>query len=175
LNKFMKLFLDDFSVYSDEATHLPKLRLCFERRREFGISLNPEKCLMMVTSGIILGHVVSQDGKFPDPKKIQAIQDMPRPQRPADVQVFNGLAQLNRCYIEDYARIMEPITGLMRKTKEFDWADTYEAAWKEIKLRYQNAPILIAPRWDLEFHIHTDASNVAIGAMLAQNPSRKYD
>jgi hypothetical protein len=35
---------------------------------------------MMVTSGVILGHVVSKDGKFPDPKKIQAIQDMPRPQ-----------------------------------------------------------------------------------------------
>jgi hypothetical protein len=80
LNKFMKLFLDDFSVYFDEAIHLPKLHLCFERCREFGISLNPEKCLMMVTSGFILGHVVSQDGKFPDPKKIQAIQDMPRPQ-----------------------------------------------------------------------------------------------
>jgi hypothetical protein len=70
---------------------------------------------------------------------------------------------------------MEPITRLMHKIEEFDWTDTYEAAWKEIKLRYQNAPILIAPRWDLEFHIHTDASNVAIGAMLAQNPSRKYD
>jgi hypothetical protein len=80
LNKFMKLFLDDFSVYCDEATYLPKLRLCFEKYKEFGISLNPEKCLMMVTSGVILGHVVSKDGKFPDPKKIQAIQDMPRPQ-----------------------------------------------------------------------------------------------
>jgi hypothetical protein len=80
LNKFMKLFLDDFSVYSDQATHLPKLRLCFEKCREFGINLNPEKCLMMVTSGVILEHVVSKDGKFLDPKKIQAIQDMPKPQ-----------------------------------------------------------------------------------------------
>jgi hypothetical protein len=47
---------------------------------------------MMVTSGIILGHVVSQDDKFHDPKKIQAIQDMPWSQRLVDVQVFNGLA-----------------------------------------------------------------------------------
>jgi hypothetical protein len=46
LNKFMILFLDDFSVYSDEATHLPKLRLCFEKCKEYGISLNPEKCLI---------------------------------------------------------------------------------------------------------------------------------
>jgi hypothetical protein len=69
----MKLFLDEFSVYFDEATHLPKLQFYFEKCREFGISLNPEKSLMMVTSGVILEHVESQDGKFPDPKKIQAI------------------------------------------------------------------------------------------------------
>jgi hypothetical protein len=65
LKKFMKLFLDDFSVYFDEAT-----RLYFEKWNEFGISLNLKKCLMMVTYGVILGHVVSKDGKFPDPKKI---------------------------------------------------------------------------------------------------------
>ena len=79
LNKFMKLFLDDFNVYFDESTYLPKLRLCFEKCKEFGISLNLEKYLMIVTSGVILKHVVSKDGKLLDPKKIQAIQDMPKP------------------------------------------------------------------------------------------------
>jgi hypothetical protein len=68
---------------------------------------------------------------------------------------------------------MEPITRLMRKTEEFDWIDTCEAAWTEIKLRYQNDLNLIAPRWELEFHVHIDASNVVVGAMLAKNPSGK--
>jgi hypothetical protein len=153
LNKFMKLFLDDFSVHFDEATHLPKLQFCFEKCREFGISLNPEKCLMMVTSSIILGHVVSKDDKFPNPKKIQAIQDMPRPQRPANVQVFNGLAQFNRCYIKDYARIMEPITRLMCKTEEFNWTDSCEATWKKSSCGTRMPPILIAPKWELELHV----------------------
>jgi hypothetical protein len=71
---------------------------------------------------------------------------MSRPQRLVDVQVFNGLAHFNRCYIKDYARIIEPITTLMHKIEEFDWTDTCEAAWIEFKLRYQNAPILLAPR-----------------------------
>jgi hypothetical protein len=38
-----------------------------------------------------------------------------------------------------------------------------------------DALILIAPRWDLEFHVHIDASNLAIGVMLAQNPTEKCD
>jgi hypothetical protein len=52
---------------------------------------------------------------------------MPRPKRSADVQVFNGLAQINHCYIKDYAKIMEPITRLMYKIEEINWTNTYEA------------------------------------------------
>ena len=175
IGDFMKLFLDDFSVYSDIISHLVKLRKCFEKCREYGISLNPDKCLLLVFSGIILGHIVSKEGKFPDPKKIEAVENMPRPEKPGDVQVFNGFAQFNRCYIKSYAHIMEPITRLMRKSEEFVWTDLCEQAWKKIKEQYQNAPILIAPRWDLEFHVHTDASNIAVGVMLAQNPTGKCD
>lgn len=36
-------------------------------------------------------------------------------------------------------------------------------------------PISITLKWDMEFHVHTNASNIAIEVMLAQNPSRKYD
>ncbi len=36
-------------------------------------------------------------------------------------------------------------------------------------------PILIPPNWQLEFHVHIDASLLVVGAMLAQNPTSKYD
>ena len=39
--------------------------------------------------------------------------------------------------------------------------------------RYQNAPIFIGVDSKLEFHVHTNASDIAVGAMLAQNPSGK--
>ncbi len=32
-----------------------------------------------------------------------------------------------------------------------------------------DALILIAPRWDLEFHVHSNASNLVMGTMLAHN------
>jgi hypothetical protein len=34
---------------------------------------------------------------------------------------------------------------------------------------------LISPNWELEFHVHTYASRLAIGAILAQNPIGKFD
>jgi len=37
------------------------------------------------------------------------------------------------------------------------------------------APILIAPNWEKKFHVHTNAFNMVIGAMLAQNLNGKCD
>jgi hypothetical protein len=36
-----------------------------------------------------------------------------------------------------------------------------------------DASILIAPRWDPDFHVHTNASNLVVKVMLAQNPIGK--
>jgi hypothetical protein len=37
------------------------------------------------------------------------------------------------------------------------------------------APILIFPNWQLEFHVHTDASLLVVGPTLAHNPTGKSD
>jgi hypothetical protein len=37
------------------------------------------------------------------------------------------------------------------------------------------APILIPPNWQLEFHVHTYASLLTIDGMSAQNPTGEYD
>lgn len=60
ISDFMKIFLDDFSIYSDIASHLVKLRLYFEKCCEYGISLNPKKCSLLVYLDVILGHVMSK-------------------------------------------------------------------------------------------------------------------
>jgi hypothetical protein len=55
---FMKIFLDDFTVFSDLSTHLGKLKKCFLKCIKYDISLNLEKCAFMVCSTTILGFVV---------------------------------------------------------------------------------------------------------------------
>jgi hypothetical protein len=65
----MKIFLDHFTVYSDMESHLMKLRLCFQKCKEYKISFNLDKCAFMVFSRLILGFVVSQEGKILNPKR----------------------------------------------------------------------------------------------------------
>jgi hypothetical protein len=88
----MKIFMDDFIVYNDMESHLQKLRLCFQKCKEYGISLNLNKCAFMVFSRMILGFILCKEGKLPNPKKIQAIVNMPPPKNPQHIQVFNGMA-----------------------------------------------------------------------------------
>lgn len=38
-----------------------------------------------------------------------------------------------------------------------------------------DAPLFMASKWDLEYHVHTNANNLVVGAMLIQNLIKKCD
>jgi hypothetical protein len=57
------------------------------------LSLNLEKCMFLKHSSVVLGYVVSKEGKLPDLKKILVVVHMPTPKTPKDIMVFNGMAQ----------------------------------------------------------------------------------
>jgi hypothetical protein len=90
----MKIFLDDFIVHSDMETHFQKLKLCFQKCREYKINLNPKKCSFMVVYGVIIGFIVSKKCKLPSPNKIHAIVNMLVPQNSMRIQIFNGVATI---------------------------------------------------------------------------------
>jgi hypothetical protein len=69
---------------------------------------------------------------------------------------------------------MAPIIKLTKKKKKI-WTKERQKAWELIKQKYVEALILISPNWQMEFHVHTYASLLAIGAMLFQNLTRKSD
>ncbi len=70
INVFMKIFLDGLIVFSDLLIHLEKFRKCFFKCREFGISLNPNKCAFMVFSRTI---IVPKEGKVMDLEKVESL------------------------------------------------------------------------------------------------------
>jgi len=67
----------------------------------------------MVCVGIILGFIVSKEGKAHDPKKIEALIKIPIPKTSQEIQVFNRMAQFYKCFIRNFASIMVPITKLL--------------------------------------------------------------
>jgi hypothetical protein len=111
----------------------------------------------------ILGFIVSKEGNTIDPKKIKALVKMHVPKKPQDIQVFNGMTWFYRCFIINFAYVMEPITKLLRKIEVFKWTTECQTTWGDIENQYIQAPILNSPKWELEFHVRTNTSQLAIG------------
>jgi hypothetical protein len=71
---------------------------------------------------------------------------------------------------------MAPITKVTKKTKKNLWIEECQKAWELIKQKYIETSILTSPNWQVEFHVHTYASLLAIGAnKLFQNLIGKSD
>ena len=87
---FVQVFLDDFAVYEMCKDHLHYLRLCLEQCHAARLSLNPAKCAFDVTSGTLLGHIVSKEGIAVDPRKIEAIIKSPTPKNAKQLGRFLG-------------------------------------------------------------------------------------
>jgi hypothetical protein len=66
--------MDDFTTYGDKFDEaLANLENRLIRCMESNVSLSNEKCFMMATNGIVLGHRISEKGIRVDPKKIKVI------------------------------------------------------------------------------------------------------
>ena len=76
----MEVFMDDFSVYgSSFDACLDNLSKVLQHCKETNLVLNWEKCHFMVTKGVVLGHIVSENGIEVDKAKIEVIEKLPPP------------------------------------------------------------------------------------------------
>jgi hypothetical protein len=90
LSLFLQVFIDDFGVYNDRASHLTKLELVFQRLDSSGVTLNLEKTAIIFSEGKMLGHIMSKDGVTKDPKKLDRILKLPFPTTKKPFEVFWG-------------------------------------------------------------------------------------
>jgi hypothetical protein len=133
------------------------------------LSLSHEKCNMMMNEGIVLGHHLFSRGIEVYKNKIKIITLIPTTLKPKDNRSFLGHAGYYRRFIKDFSKITSPLFTLLSKDLDYCWTLNCQEAFETIKERLSIAPILQGPNWTIPFHIHIDASNKSIGAVLGQN------
>ena len=169
IGKFVHVYLDDINVFSETfEEHLQHLAIVFQRLRDAGLRLNPEKCEFVRKSLHFLGHVVSEEELGPDPSKVNKVQDYPVPTNVRDLRGFLGLASYYRRFIQGFSRKAAPMYQLLRKGVPYEWTDQQQKAFESLKRLLTTAPILRYPDFDRPFILHTDASTTGLGAVLAQ-------
>lgn len=114
-----------------------------------------------------------------DKDKVQSIQDIAVPTTATQVHRFLGSGGFYHRYIQGFSQISAPLSRLTGKDKQFgkqfQWSKDCQASFNEIKRQLFKAPILKEPDWTCEFHLHTDASLIAVGAVLAQQGTKEID
>ncbi|CAF3796274.1 unnamed protein product [Rotaria sp. Silwood1] len=124
-----------------------------------------------------LGHIVTQDGIKPDPTLTKAVTDFPQPRTIKDVQSFLGLTGYYRRFIKDYSKIAEPLIKQLRQLKErnyhLNWTPECTTAFKILKSKLVNAPIMNTPNFNEPFILELDACEYGLGAVLAQEYNKK--
>ena len=86
IDKFVLVFLDDILIYSkNEEEHEEHLRLTLQLLREHKLYPKLSKCDFYTNKIHYLGHIITYEGIFVDPVKIEAIMIWPTTRNVTDV------------------------------------------------------------------------------------------
>ena len=116
---------------------------------------------------------MSENGLQPNPRLLESIQEIQPPVNATQVQSFLGLVGYYWQFIKWFSKITTPLNRLLEKTKPFVWTEECMEAYKQMKTLLLQRPVVAYPDFSVSFQLYMDASNVGLGAMLAQQQEGK--
>ena len=170
LDRFVIVFIDDILVYSrSELEHEIHLGLVLQTLRQHQLYAKFSKCEFWLSRVGFLGHVVSADGIYVDPQKVEAVASWEQPTTVTEVRSFLGLAGYYRRFIEGFSKIVGPLHCLTRKGVKFEWTNRCEESFQTLKEKLTSAPVLPLPEGNEGFEVYSDASRQSLGCVLMQH------
>ena len=174
IGKGCLVYLDDIVVYGKNIEeHNQSLRQVLYRLELANLKVKTKKCQFLRDKISFLGHTITTEGLLPLLDKVEAVIKFPIPKTIKKVQSFHGLANYYRSFIPNFAEIAEPIIKLTRKNAKFEWTNECQDAFDRLKSSLTTAPVLVFPDYDQPFLLTTDASGLALGAVLSQGTINK--
>ena len=163
------VYLDDILVYSRSfEAHLSALGEVFTRIGAAGLRLNARKCHVARDHVVFLGHVISAEGLCPDPRNTDKVKTWPVPRSATEVRAFLGLCSYYRRFVRGFAQRAAPLNHLTGKDVPFQWTADCQEAFEFLRAALCAEPIMSHPDFSRSFTLYTDASQIAVGAVLAQ-------
>ena len=109
-----------------------------------------------------------------DQKKVSIIKTLLPPTTVKGIRSFLGHAGLYRIFIKDFSKIAKPLCRLLEKYAKFNFDESCQSAFEEIRSRLVKAPIIAKPNWNQGFEIMCDASDYAMGAIRGQKIDKMF-
>ena len=162
------VYLDDILIF---AATVKELLIILDRTLSVltaaGFKCKPRKCSLLMPEMVYLGYRVSRSGLAPDVAKLHRIREWPMPKSGAEVHSFVGLCGYYRTLIPHFAEMSASLYEVVREGAVVLTAEQLKS-FADMKEALCSAPILRLPDPDKPFIVETDASAIAIGAVLKQ-------
>lgn len=168
------IYIDDCLVFSRTLKeHLEKLDRVITRLSSFGLRAKATKVSVAMNSLEFLGFTLSEDGRAPSRKKVQAILDIPRPsgrKAKSQIQAIIGMAGYYRKHYQAFEEVIEPLRGLTATSADpdRDWGGAHDEALARFKRLLMTHPVLAYPDFDQPFMVKVDASKTHVAGVLSQ-------
>ena len=169
---FVFIYLDDILIASKSHNeHKHHLRTLFKRLADNGLIINKDKCEFGLETINFLGYTISKEGASPPTNRVQAIVDFPKPSIAKNLSELIGMVTFYHRFLPHAAALLKPLyqarQGLC-KTQKITWTTELTQAFERIKQQLAAATMLVHPKENAELALVTDASDVAVGAVLQQ-------
>ena len=111
--------------------------------REHQLYVKFSKCEFRLLEVLFLGHLMLASGVLVDLEKVEIVMIWERLKSVSEIRSFLGLARYYRRFIEDFSRLVIPMTRLTRNEVKYEWNDPCQRAFQELKRRLISVSILI--------------------------------
>lgn len=167
-------YIDDVLNHTEEfGSHLATQQDMYNRLRQSQLTLKLSKTHLNYREVKFLGHILTKEGRLPDPKAVEAILEWKDPTTTKEVRSFLGATLYYREYIYEYSDMAMPLYDLIKKgvVVEKAWdPEIHGKAIKRIKDALTSKPVLMQVDNTKKFRLKVDACRVGrgIGGILEQ-------
>jgi hypothetical protein len=167
IGRNFKAYIDDIVVMSEKRGDLlDDLKETFDNPRKFKMILNPKKCVFGMSSGKLLGYMVSSWGIDANPKKVEAIEELQPAQTRKEIQKLAILMATLTQFISMLGEHGMLFYRLLCKVYGFQWDEQAAAAFVELKQYLKSLPTLVRPKPDDILLLYVVATDAVVSTVI---------
>ena len=116
LDIFVVVYLDDILIYTKDPgqPHVEAICWVLDQLRKYSLFANLKKCRFHQDEIRFLGYVILLKGISIEAERIEDVKDWPEPKSVCDIQVFLGFTNFYQRFIQDFSRIVAPLTSMLK-------------------------------------------------------------
>ena len=161
--------MDHIIVFSSTVEdHLKHLGQVFAALQKADLKIKTSKCEFFKSHVCYLGFLISESGIRCDKSKVKAINKITMPTSTEEVLHFDGMCSYYRKFISHYSVITKCFNDMTKKGAVFKWTKECNTAFKLLKEKLMEEPVLINPQVNKDYVTHCDASKYSYSGILQQ-------